>query len=784
MADSSSQNFSTSGTAPSLPRTPQREYPIGFGQESQLIITEAPFSPPRRNSSLAFSQRPARTFIGLLNRQTPNVQPQTTEQSSCSQPNIGKKRILARACIHDDSSSVHVAQMQRTFQVAKAALHLEIIAASSPASSIESRMNLGQSSPLPIEHIEHHRAEERQPEADSKAWRYSMAPQSLAAVSIDVREPLPSPTLPDLSLQALVTGSEAVEPISSGFSSPVVLHFESDIPDAVVAVPPSSNRLRRCTKKVSLDSQRQPTADMMLHNELDQSLTELRMTSDGSEGDSTEESPIVSHLKRRSCGPSIDVGLPQSPDCGIYLSKTAKAAAESAKAKRRLLKDMFPLSRNKERQSGHEADSNAPSLVKQDLACPNTTLHHIGSITPCPDPSVHDTPLTSSMLRRPVSRYGAEVMLDDEGLPIPPHIIPLGASRATATGSPMPFARVRARPVVSQGESHKQQAPPSQNNWTVSHPQYPQQCSLNEHFQPGWYYAREPLRASARPIYSFSTAASKVSGSDQAPDSRIRDSYKTDTLTALAKPPSRYRKNGIGAAVAPRGVSRYYQRPLSSTRPDSSLRPSSGQTYAGEGEVRFRSSPPRELGPEPFLSHRRKRAADDSFIIEEDSVHSSRRLSPTLQLKGSDEMMDVDEQTKAAVRLSIFGTNTPEALHKARQGIKELSPNVQVFRRSKQGHFDGRKKRRPSYWDNDLKEVRDSPAGRGGVNSPVSAQASMQAEFEIASLGRSEMNLDENDLAGEVARAEEQLEKDPSTTQNGSTEDNEKMNVDFAGTTV
>jgi len=229
-------------------------------------------------------------------------------------------------------------------------------------------------------------------------------------------------------------------------------------------------------------------------------------------------------------------------------------------------------------------------------------------------------------------------------------------------------------------------------------------------------------------------------------------------LTALAKPPNRYRKNGIGADVAPRGVSRYYQRLPPSMRPPSAQsRPSSRRTYASGDDVRFRSSPPRALSPEPYLPVRRKRAVDDSFVISEDA--GDQEIEPAMRLQGSDDIMEVDEETKAAVRTSIFGTNTPEALHKARQCIKELSPNVQVFRKGTQEHAHLRKKRRPSYWDNDLKEVRESPVGRGGVNSPVSAQESMRAEFEIASLRNAEMDLDEEDLSAEVSKPGMDLEQ-------------------------
>lgn len=112
--------------------------------------------------------------------------------------------------------------------------------------------------------------------------------------------------------------------------------------------------------------------------------------------------------------------------------------------------------------------------------------------------------------------------------------------------------------------------------------------------------------------------------------------------------------------------------------------------------------------------------------------------------------MESNKRVDVGVRSSVFGGSTPEALRNARQGITELSPNVQLYRKGTHEHVHLRKKRRPSYWDNDLKEVRDSPAGRGGVRSPVSAQESMRAEFEVASSGDTEMGYDEDALVGDV----------------------------------
>jgi hypothetical protein len=50
-----------------------------------------------------------------------------------------------------------------------------------------------------------------------------------------------------------------------------------------------------------------------------------------------------------------------------------------------------------------------------------------------------------------------------------------------------------------------------------------------------------------------------------------------------------------------------------------------------------------------------------------------------------------------------------------REGMREISPNVTAWRKGMR--VQPRKKRRPSYWDGDLKQIRESPAGREHVRS-------------------------------------------------------------------
>lgn len=577
--------------------------------------------------------------------------------------------------------------------------------------------------------------------ADNKEWRYSTAPHNLATSSIDVREPLPSPTLPETSMTETSAIDEITEPVSSGFASPIAEDQQHGSSDNVVSGSPSVGVFHHMSSSDSHISVTVHTPGSAGETGVGQDLQRLQFNSDRSDDTHSEGSPSARHLKSRSRRGSEDMSMQVSPVNSIYMSESAQAAAESAKAKRRWLKGIFPEDHVDDQ--GIEVDEPEVEMSAQlpnlQTMCPDPMIHQMVMTMPCPDPSLHNQ--SPGLCRRPVEYYDSDVVFaDDDGYQMMPMNSMSGSHRATATGSPMPFPRLRSRPPTAYSERQSLRSPTPLSTKA-------QAAIVNEHFQPGWYYAREPVRPSPGPSYSFSTAASKAVGSDQAPDSRMRDSYKTDTLTALPVPTTRYRKNGIGAHVVPRGVSRYYERPPSASsarmggfRP----RPSSRQTYASSSEVRFRSSPPRAMGEDRFAPVRRKRAMDDSFIIEEDTYRPT-SMASDIPLPGASEMMQHDGHVDMAVRTSIFGGSTPEALRSARQGIRELSPNVQLYRKGTQESVHLRKKRRPSYWDNDLKEVRESPAGRGGVRSPVSAQESMRAEFEVASQRDTGMGVDEVD---------------------------------------
>lgn len=599
-------------------------------------------------------------------------------------------------------------------------------------------------------------------------WRYSTAPRLLATTSIDVREPLPSPTLPKMPSATCSVNDTSAEPVSSGFTSPVMELMQREIIEDEYVLPPlppsSPPGSPSVYQEAGADYIQSATAA-----DIEQPFTEMRVFCEDEESNvGMEDSPTVKCVKRRSSGAQTDAPGSELQDDEIYMSETAEAAAESAKAKRRLLRtslmstgtyDIDPI-RVRAAFTGWEDSARVP--------CPDPAIHRVSQTTYCPNPLAHPrslTPTTFAPIAREheaspeIFRYPADM---DVGYQVGPNPhFPL--QRTSATGSPMPFARGRARPTSSDISMSRARHPLHFGTMPAgrSEPFYDSVTDLSlssDHFQPGWYHRVNSAKIDNHPLYSFSTAASKIVGCDQAPDSRIRDSYKTDTLTALALPPNRYRKNGIGAATNARSVNRFYSRPPSrqSYRPPSTgLRPTS-RRLAGFGEdVRFRSSPPQSLRHQYSGQNVKDKFADNTnnFTIAEDGTAGNTGPS----FGQSDSSTEVDKQSRTARRLSVLGTSAPKILTEAGERLRELSPNVEILRKGEEGYSRSNRTRRPSYWDNDLQEVRESPAGKGGLYSPVSTKQSMRAEVEIASTTYTNTEVDENDLVGEMARATSDL---------------------------
>ncbi|RMZ91285.1 hypothetical protein DV736_g1499, partial [Chaetothyriales sp. CBS 134916] len=690
----------------------------------------APISPPRRRSSLAFSKvftcsSPSKDDSSELGS------PRNTASLPLrSASNINRKGLPASVYRHSISPG-HVTRLQqKLLQSAKAALRVDMAFAASPTGSIGTR--------LPPDTLARPRPSVTESFASAAGtpsrigWRFSVAPNAIAGLDQDVREPVEGylPTLPtNLPTVALDEG-ELVgdEPVSSGFTSPIVSQAaDTDAVDFLPALP-SSPPVRESVERDQTELFGTAHSD----TELEGPMTGLKVSPDEENGGcALEESPTVAHLKRMSADAMGSGSSDSNGNVPIVLSETAEAAAESARAKRGLLRNLFGRreSRNSTtpREQIHDSSGSSKS---PGISCPDPALHRLIAGGHCPDPSVH--------LRHP------SPLALQHGLPITPEAVmgwphytpgvvqggwypppPIPFHRATATGSPMPFARARPRRFASQETDMAYSRPSSR-----SHSSAPRRgpatenrhrpdtrhgggvpVMATEHFQPGWYYAR-PCSKSSEHVnlmaYSFSTAAAKVGGQSSAPDCRIRDSYRTDTLTPLARPPSRFRKTGIGAMSSGGGVNRFYGDVWPDGRVPGQRRPGRVRSrMMMHDNVQFRSSPPRpaQRMQSPHKRRRPREFEDETLAM---SGHGD-NLQP--RLDKDEGLMEVDDETRAAVRMSVFGSDVPEVLQNEAGGLKELSPNVMTWRK---GMRQPSKKRRPSYWDGDLKQVRESSAGGGG----------------------------------------------------------------------
>ena len=714
----------------------------------------APIDPPRRRSSWGFSQALTKPLPSPeATRNVVETNPVQPNNHTRSQSNVGRKPTTATTPLHRSTASPgHVAKMQRVFSNVQASLQLDMHYAASPLGSIESRLPSGESS-----------ESERLPTQDgnglkepvptkSSGWRYSMLPFQLGNTDLDVREPLPeqSPLLPNIDFADANHSNVIVsEPISSGFTSPVdrcqhATTEDVELLDSHASSPPD---MRDADIAGDEDDQQDPDDDLsylhpLVTTELEDPLTSLSVSrtdeTDASMSD-VEESPIVAHLRRQSAGNASNNRWSKSLANEIFLSTPAKAAADSAKAKRGILKSANRSSSNKENIDPDSRESGFGTSTYGLPPCPNPAAHKL-----CPDPSAHQTP-DPGMLRQP--NIPSSYMM--RGMPSPSPLRASlqapGCTRVSASGSPMPMVDAMSAPMSPE---MMRQSYFSQARFTQYHPGPPSsslghQASFptgdTEHFQPGWQYVAGPEVSDDKPAplkYAFSTAAAKEHGSSTAPDSRIRDSYRTDTLTPLAKPTGRYRKIGIGA-LANRGVSKYYDNPASEAGRGvkSQSRMMASSPYPGPISPRFMSSPPRAVGSMvpvsaprtgPMKRRRTQKNRGAVKIVDDDVRAGARSNAASLHSENSERegsVMEIDEDIREAVRLSIIAS--PDRIdnkHQSRaatgevdESLKELSPNVELYRRGSAP----RRKRRVSYWDDDLKEVAKSPTRKEVMSSPL-----------------------------------------------------------------
>ncbi|KIW85914.1 hypothetical protein Z517_01307 [Fonsecaea pedrosoi CBS 271.37] len=660
--------------------------------------------------------------------------------------------------------------MQKLIQSAKASFRLDARFAASPVGSIDSRLP-----PSPEKRDTSNvnpglvgAAKKEGLESSSKNWRYSRAPKSVAEFDTDVREPFPegSPKLPDLlSVEMDHCKVLAVEPPSSGFTSPV---DKGDFALPLKDTPNfSSSPVLQVSRMSTDDYGDLSPAGRLSITDLERPLTQLRVSADyDMDIGSGEESPVVSHLQRKSIDADGQYRESQaSAEDRFVLSPTVKKAADSAKRKRSMFSDIFPKPPT-HRGSDGTASSSKGSQHTDGKPCPDPRLHTRGPTVLCPDPTAHfksPTPnglghhnaaLPSNVQGRCERQHGAPPGFGNPPLPF---------NRATATGSPMPLLKARSPAVPRRAMTHSPWYPPQK--FTQPRSQVPihkyrsrrHVGTASEHFEPGWYYAESPYQSTrlGPPMYSFSTAAAKVVGQDPAPDSRIRDSYRTDTLTPLARPACRFRKNGLNALASARGVGKHYGGPSYLSRPPQRrMQPRRSRL---PNNLQFRSSPPQclaESAPDPQQKKRSRDIEMPTSEIFEDQI-ATESIDPKLRLEEGEEVIEVDEETQAAVRMGLFGAPDAAASHDTGRGMKELSPHVGVWRKGTRPSVS-RKKRRPSYWDADLEEVMRSPAARHVGSSPIKKDnvRSERAGVEFHADKENQMLLTEESLEDESSMAE------------------------------
>lgn len=617
--------------------------------------------------------------------------------------------------------------MQKIFQDAKAHLQLDIAFASSPGGSIESRLPSRTTPSLSQASSQIVSARQLASSTSSKDWRYSTAPGLLAQAHIDVREPLPEqePLLPDLSATvAYDNGTPTAEPVSSGFNTPEDHNMEtgSTENDQMLPLLPDSSAVANRFVDVDAATARHlsssPSQKTPLLTDLEGPLTELDVNRKPRKSPDIEDVlPAIAYLQTQSSSPETQESGETSGDQPIFLSAQAKAAAESARAKRGLQRSELRSTSNKEN-------------VPPGMICPDPSVHTDRKVTRCPDPRRHPRGYnaqsrmsTPSNLARQSDHHTPNTFLHNHQ----PSPSPLRASlyppapcyrRADSRGSPLPTLKVKSPPISPEANLPHQRRSYFSGPSEYARPLtafnrpptgYGPSLAPAEHFRPGWSHYPPPESEPRKPTsltYAFSTAAAKLVGSSPAPDLRIRDSYRTDTLTPLTRPASRFRKNGIGA-IAARGQARPPPRASYSPWP-TTTGPGNGRLRAGPApsrhgmaspdHPRFLSSPPRQTDYSACMPMKRRRPVGSSrnFDIAEDDTAASLPGTP----------MEIDEDIQAAVRMSIVGVpDTP--VHEDGQSfepVKQLSPNVSPFRKGR--GLPLKRPRTASYWDHDLPEVR------------------------------------------------------------------------------
>ena len=578
------------------------------------------------------------------------------------------------------ATSSHTSQIHRIFRDARATLQLDATIASSPVGSIASR--------LPGSNKKSNAQSEEESQCLQPAdWRYSTAPEAIAQLNLDVREPFPNKaTLPleRFSLTGACLGQLPVEPASSGFASPADANPGEKLIQDATKLPVSPSPYSTLTTKFTTAKSGWSTASHVPNDfpgdlspcvdgptDLNQPMEQLHLTPvhtwlnniiEGSDAHSDQATYSQSTKARESIAADmsdIDMGSPSSPD-EITLTTPAKAAAESAKLKRELLGDgVWASVKNSNRRSFVEdtcdrcrcktPTSNLLTIPTVQIT-PSDFLH--GS--PPPRPSFQQPQLpTAQQYRRADSTGSPFPLLRSKATPPANRYLPAKHWQSPHDSSAAQFASpVKGvsspdvqRSLIVQAQQCDESVPTSFDDRSLESPlTIPQSPHVIPDSQQMIELQAAPPRPRHRavphqpwlekPFYSFSTAAGAYSGSSPAPDSRIRNSYRTDTLTPFELPTTRFRKIGLGAALQ-KGA-RYKDAPNAGRRLGFDRTVSGANRMGGSGRVEgprtgfngarkyyanvhashprgrspqdgvFRSSPPRPTEP-AFGTPRRKK---------------------------------------------------------------------------------------------------------------------------------------------------------------------------------
>jgi hypothetical protein len=489
----------------------------------------------------------------------------------------------------------HISQMQRIFQDAKASLKLDAAIANAPAGSMASKLSgTGTSCEITSTRTRHTTG------SAATGGKHSTAPQGPAEADLGAGDSFPagSPRLPCHDLTQLRHWQTFPrEPISSGFTSPVApgdgdVAMEGDSPLPPAPGPTPSKGGRSTVSLLQRSNRCQVPVSNIASTELDQPMTKMHVSHNDVWPNGTPQDSPNARRGRRRCSKTVKIQESDAHDVvdfdidgsdghrDIVLSTPVRAAAESAKLKRELL------------GYGVRAASNTEDVGPQSV--------NVSQVLPSCTPTIHFLGVHGEQIALPPNlAYGSMTPNPYQQIQLPP--VP-ETRRNDSTNSPFPILEVEPtqprngispqqqwrgyyspapRELFASPPQQPRTSPPYHQQKSISRPsrQYHTASPSPQHhpfFEPTATFNRfppsipssqqnlvcshcpplSPLPDNARcpqapdtPRHSFSTAAAAQSRSSPTPDSRIRDTYGTDTLTPIEAPTARFREIGLDAAA-------------------------------------------------------------------------------------------------------------------------------------------------------------------------------------------------------------------------------------------